>query len=53
MIGKDVYLSIKFVRHAQLDQMIDKVEEETSDKMEKHPLNPRPTVPKGKYGFDG
>lgn len=47
VIGKDVYLSIKFIRHAQLDQTLDKVEKEVSEDAVKPPLNPRPLIPNG------
>ena len=49
VIGKDVYLSIKFIRHAQLDQRVDSAEQQVVDKMEPHPLNPRPLIPKGTH----
>ena len=48
-MGKDVFFSIKFIRHAQLHQLIDKAEEEVSEKMAEHPLEPRTFIPKRQY----
>ena len=47
VLGKDVFLSVKFIRHAQLHQLIDEAEEEVAEKMPEHPLDPRPLLPKG------
>ena len=47
LVGKDALVSIPSIQHAMLDQLIDKVEKEIANKVNKNPLNPNSFLPKG------
>lgn len=45
LIGKDVRIDIKEIRHAMLDQAIDHAEGKVIESMHASPLNPSPITP--------
>ena len=47
LIGKDVAINLGDIRHAMLDQTLDKSEEEIEEETGREYLNPKPTVPPG------
>ena len=49
LVGKDTYVNINEIKHAHLDQLIDKCEAELEEESDTPILNPRAVVPNGEF----
>jgi len=49
LVGKDTDLDLVQMRHAMLDQELNRIEEEVGEQCEKAKLNPDPVTPHGMY----
>ena len=48
LVGKDTYIDLLQMRHAMLDQDLNRIEQEVADTCTKAKLNPDPVIPNGR-----